>query len=189
MRLRRTWEGVLLTFYTVLRSTLEGCACRKKCGTFGGTCRTDFPYGTLIENRLNSPQCETFPRFFIAETVAEKFEKMSSPVQVVIAALLIYVCWLLYKLVRYSLFNAGYLENFGNPKTLYYFHMNGCGHCKKFSPTWDQFASKYNGNVQLKKLERAEAGGLLEKYDRWIKLDRDSCSQWYRTWQHQQRRR
>tara|TARA_Y100000813_G_scaffold193779_1_gene173434 strand:- start:696 stop:1112 length:417 start_codon:yes stop_codon:yes gene_type:complete len=99
------------------------------------------------------------------KVLTKKFEKMSSPVQVVIAALLIYVCWLLYKLVRYSLFNAGYLENFGNPKTLYYFHMNGCGHCKKFSPTWDQFASKYNGNVQLKKLERAEAGGLLEKYE------------------------
>lgn len=99
------------------------------------------------------------------KVLTKKFEKMSSPVQVVIAALLIYVCWLMYKLVRYSLFNTGYLENFGNPKTLYYFHMNGCGHCKKFSPTWDQFASKYNGNVQLKKLERAEAGGLLEKYE------------------------
>jgi thioredoxin-like negative regulator of GroEL len=99
------------------------------------------------------------------KVLTKKFEKMSSPVQVVIAALLIYVCWLMYKLVRYSLFNTGYLENFDNPKTLYYFHMNGCGHCKKFSPTWDQFASKYNGNVQLKKLERAEAGGLLEKYE------------------------
>ena len=39
------------------------------------------------------------------------------------------------------------------------------GHCKKFSPTWDQFSSKYNGPVELKKMERAEAGNLLEKYE------------------------
>ena len=99
------------------------------------------------------------------KVLKKKFEKMSSPVQLVIAVLLIYVCWLLSKLVRYSLFNAGYLENFGNPKTMYYFHMNGCGHCKKFSPTWDQFVAKYRGSVQLKKMERAEAGNLLEKYE------------------------
>ena len=95
----------------------------------------------------------------------KKFQKMSSPVQLVIAVVIIYVCWLLYKLVKYSLFNTGYLENFGNPKTMYYFHMNGCGHCKKFSPIWDQFTGKYNGPVELKKMERAEAGNLLEKYE------------------------
>lgn len=99
------------------------------------------------------------------KVLKKKFEKLSSPVQLIVAALIIYVYWLLFKLVSYSIFNAGYLENFGNPKTMYYFHMNGCGHCKKFSPTWDQFAAKYRGSVQLKKMERAEAGNLLEKYE------------------------
>ena len=99
------------------------------------------------------------------KVLKKKFEKLSSPVQLIVAALIIYVYWLLFKLVSYSIFNAGYLENFGNPKTMYYFHMNGCGHCKKFSPTWDQFVAKYRGSVQLKKMERAEAGNLLEKYE------------------------
>ena len=42
--------------------------------------------------------------------------------------------------------------------------MNGCGHCKNFSPTWDQFASRYSGNLKLRKVERADAGSELDKY-------------------------
>ena len=99
------------------------------------------------------------------KVLRKKFEKMSAPLQLVVAVIIIYVCWVLYKLVRYSVFNMGYLENFGNPKTLYYFHMNGCGHCKRFSPIWSEFKSKYKGPVVLKKMERAEAGSLLEKYE------------------------
>ena len=43
--------------------------------------------------------------------------------------------------------------------------MNGCGHCKKFTPVWDEFSDNYNGELKLKKLERNEAGDLLQKYE------------------------
>ena len=42
--------------------------------------------------------------------------------------------------------------------------MNGCGHCKRFAPIWDDFSGKYNGDIKLKKLERNEAGDMLDKY-------------------------
>ena len=43
--------------------------------------------------------------------------------------------------------------------------MTGCGHCKKFTPVWNKFSSNYNGELKLKKLERKEAGDLLQKYE------------------------
>ncbi len=42
--------------------------------------------------------------------------------------------------------------------------MNTCGHCKKFNPEWDKFALSYNGPLEIKKVERKEAGSDLEKY-------------------------
>ena len=42
--------------------------------------------------------------------------------------------------------------------------MNGCGHCKKFTPEWEKFVQGYNGNLKLRKVERAEAGDELDKY-------------------------
>ena len=56
------------------------------------------------------------------------------------------------------------LEGFGQPKELVYFYMDGCGHCKKFSPIWDQFANSYNGSLNIRKVERADAGDELNKY-------------------------
>ena len=44
--------------------------------------------------------------------------------------------------------------------------MDGCSHCEKFSPIWDQFVNQYNGPLQLKKMERKQAGEeLLKKYN------------------------
>tara|TARA_B100000902_G_scaffold396513_1_gene457723 strand:+ start:2212 stop:2610 length:399 start_codon:yes stop_codon:yes gene_type:complete len=58
------------------------------------------------------------------------------------------------------------LEGMGNPKELIYFYMDGCSHCEKFSPIWDQFVNQYNGPLQLKKMERKQAGEeLLKKYN------------------------
>lgn len=34
--------------------------------------------------------------------------------------------------------------------------MDGCGHCKRFSPEWETFASNYNGPLKLRKVEAKE---------------------------------
>ena len=43
--------------------------------------------------------------------------------------------------------------------------MDGCGHCKTFTPIWDQFASGYSGNLNVRKVERAAAGNDIDKYE------------------------
>ena len=56
-------------------------------------------------------------------------------------------------------------ENFGNPASCTYYYMNNCGHCKRFSPEWDDFVQSYNGPIRLKKIEMNDAGSDLEKYN------------------------
>uniref|UniRef100_A0A6C0JC08 Thioredoxin domain-containing protein n=1 Tax=viral metagenome TaxID=1070528 RepID=A0A6C0JC08_9ZZZZ len=98
------------------------------------------------------------------KTLTKKFGKLPAIAQFVAAILIMFVIRYLLHLVIYSNYLSSYLENFGNPKELVYFHMNGCGHCKTFTPIWDDFAGKYNGDIKLKKLERNEAGDMLDKY-------------------------
>ena len=94
-----------------------------------------------------------------------KFEKLPALGQFAISILIIVVVRYLLHLIIYSNYLSSYLENFGNPQELVYFHMNGCGHCKKFMPVWDEFVNNYNGNLKIKKLERQEAGeDMLKKY-------------------------
>tara|TARA_R110001592_G_scaffold45502_1_gene145407 strand:- start:371 stop:787 length:417 start_codon:yes stop_codon:yes gene_type:complete len=97
--------------------------------------------------------------------LTKKFNKLPSIGQFAIAIIIMLVIRYLLHLVIYSNYLSGYLENFGNPKELVYFHMNGCGHCKRFTPIWDEFSGKYNGEIKLKKLERNEAGDMLDKYE------------------------
>jgi len=56
-------------------------------------------------------------------------------------------------------------ENFGNPASCTYYYMERCGHCKRFSPEWDNFVQSYTGPVTLRKVEMNEAGKDLEKYN------------------------
>jgi len=56
-------------------------------------------------------------------------------------------------------------ETFGNPASCTYYYMTNCGHCKRFTPEWDQFVQNYTGNIKMKKVEMSEAGDDLEKYN------------------------
>ena len=56
-------------------------------------------------------------------------------------------------------------ENFGNPSSCTYYYMTNCGHCKRFTPEWDQFVASYNGPVRMRKVEMNQAGSDLEKYN------------------------
>tara|TARA_X000000368_G_scaffold224144_1_gene176927 strand:- start:353 stop:775 length:423 start_codon:yes stop_codon:yes gene_type:complete len=96
----------------------------------------------------------------------KKFKKMSPIAQFIIAIILVVVLRKLLHLIIYSNYLTRYLENFGNPKSITYFYMNGCGHCEKFTPTWDSFTNQYKGPLTLKKMERKEAGeNTLKKYN------------------------
>ena len=35
---------------------------------------------------------------------------------------------------------------------------------KKFSPVWDQFSASYNGNLNIRKVERSNASDELNQY-------------------------
>ena len=94
----------------------------------------------------------------------KKFEKFHPVVQVLLTFGLLFTLRYVYTTFLYSYFSAFNLEGFGQPKELVYFYMDGCGHCKKFSPVWDQFSSSYSGNLKLRKVERADAVSELEKY-------------------------
>ena len=65
----------------------------------------------------------------------KKFNKFHPVVQVLVTFGLLFVVRYVYNTFLYSYFSAFNLEGFGQPKELVYFYMNGCGHCKKFSPT------------------------------------------------------
>lgn len=54
-----------------------------------------------------------------------------------------------------------------NEKSLIYFHMDGCGYCKKFNPEWDAFVKKQPQGLTVLKLERQhpKATPLLKEFD------------------------
>lgn len=57
----------------------------------------------------------------------------------------------------------GAIEGLTNKKTLVYFYMNGCGHCKNFMPEWDSFQKSYKGPIGVKKVEASEDQSLVSK--------------------------
>ena len=95
----------------------------------------------------------------------KKGNKLQGLVQFVLGVIIIFTVKWLVDNFDYQNFKQTYLEGFGNPTMCIYYHMNGCPHCDKFSPTWDSFKQSYNGNVQLLKKERGEAGNELSKYN------------------------
>lgn len=56
-------------------------------------------------------------------------------------------------------------EGFGNPTKCTYYYMDGCGHCKTFTPVWNQFTQSYSGSVKFNKVNMKDAGNDLKKYN------------------------
>lgn len=50
-------------------------------------------------------------------------------------------------------------------KEMIMFHMNGCVHCERLMPTWDNFSKNNTTKIATKKLERRAAMHLLKKYN------------------------
>jgi thiol-disulfide isomerase/thioredoxin len=88
-----------------------------------------------------------------------KLYRSSRVVKLIMAIIAISIIWALFYKKKTN------FENFGNPRTCTYYYMNQCGHCKRFSPEWDNFVQSYTGPVTLRKVEMSEAGDDLEKYN------------------------
>ena len=60
------------------------------------------------------------------------------------------------------------IENFENSNIngrIVYYYMNGCPACEQMNPIWDSCVSQYNGDKSLDKIEQAQAGSDLVKYN------------------------
>ena len=70
--------------------------------------------------------------------------------------------------VIYLLFTNfnGLFEGFGEqPKEILLLHMNGCGHCKKMMPEWDEFVRNNNNTgLTTRAVEVDEDPSLSKKY-------------------------
>ncbi len=83
---------------------------------------------------------------------------------IALGAVLVFVYLYNKYVIPYMNYNIENFEN-ENSKKLVYFYMNGCGHCEKFSPIWDEFISQNKSSITTHKLEREEAGNKIQKYE------------------------
>ena len=51
-----------------------------------------------------------------------------------------------------------------NSTKLVYFYMDGCGHCNKFTPTWDKFCSANSTSIKTYKFEQAQVKKQITTY-------------------------
>jgi thiol-disulfide isomerase/thioredoxin len=67
-----------------------------------------------------------------------------------------------YQKTSYTAYNS---EGFQlTPVKAHYYYMDGCGHCKDFSPIWDEFTQSYKGKVQFQKINMKDAEEDVKKY-------------------------
>ena len=45
-----------------------------------------------------------------------------------------------------------------------YFYMNGCGHCKNFTPIWDEFCSANSSSIKTYKFEQSQVQEQITTY-------------------------
>ena len=62
--------------------------------------------------------------------------------------------------------NREYYGNVSNNNKLVYYYMNGCGHCEKFTPKWNNFVSNNGSNYDcvFEKIEANNAPSDIKGY-------------------------
>lgn len=61
---------------------------------------------------------------------------------------------------------------------LTYYYMNGCGHCEKFNPIWEEFTKNYSGTppITFEKIESANAPSSVKGYPTVILTKKDGST-------------
>ena len=61
---------------------------------------------------------------------------------------------------------------------LTFYHMNGCSHCDKFNPIWDEFTTNYSGTppITFEKIESADAPSSVKGYPTVILTRKDGST-------------
>ena len=61
---------------------------------------------------------------------------------------------------------------------LTFYHMNGCGHCDKFNPIWEEFTTNYSGTppITFEKVESANAPSTVKGYPTVILTKKDGST-------------
>jgi protein disulfide-isomerase A6 len=99
-----------------------------------------------------------------------KFVK--KPINLIYLALVLVLLYVIvyYVLPSHNLFKENFENanvdsmNNDNSKKLVYFYMNGCGHCKKFTPTWDEFCSANSSSIKTYKFEQSQVQEQITTY-------------------------
>tara|TARA_B100000795_G_scaffold268596_3_gene255884 strand:- start:2834 stop:3256 length:423 start_codon:yes stop_codon:yes gene_type:complete len=82
----------------------------------------------------------TLPK--IVKKMLRKVKKQDKTVRLILALLGVYLLYVLFKKMRWIVGNNKYLEGNAGKKTMVFFKMDGCGHCKNMQPEWDKFEKK-----------------------------------------------
>ena len=97
--------------------------------------------------------------------ITKMFKKQSFFVKCIIALLIVGL--VVFIVPRLQLQQIPSFEGFSSitPAEVNYYYMDGCGHCEKFSPVWDEFTSAYKGSIQFQKFNMKDAEEDVKKYE------------------------
>jgi thiol-disulfide isomerase/thioredoxin len=87
---------------------------------------------------------------------------LSNPVNVLMAAVVLYVAWNLYS--NYGA-EEGFESELSDRPVIVLYHLPGCGWCKKMMPEWDKFQKAHKGDsdVSIKKIDCSKKPEAAEK--------------------------
>ena len=103
---------------------------------------------------------------FIKEfkSIYRQISKSNKIIQICAALLLIFLIHhffdfssLAFTFRRLSSIHYGREGLAGQPKTLVYYHMQGCPYCKKFDPNWEKFKSINNTSIKTRKVDSKDS--------------------------------